>query len=561
MQQTRELQPDQVLHNETRRFSTNFFESDLILQDYLRRHIPENARKFMMPNWDKLGERAALEMDDLSLQADQNGPELIKRDQWGEDINEIRFHPSYWTLMDYAAESEMIRINWDPECRNRFRGVTQSLSFVSGYLFSLSEMGQYCPLCMTDGAALLIDRYADEETRKRLMPGFAKKKGKSLLTGAMYLTEKSGGSDVGANLLEARHESDKWYRLHGEKWFCSNANSGAAMVLARTDPEKPGTRGLSLFLLEPRLPDGTPNPVDVVRLKDKMGVRSMASAECRFNGTRAWMIGEEFQGMKMMLEMINLSRLYNSVAGMAGIRRAQVEAYQFALQRRTFGKDLIDHALVREKLHELGALHLGSFLLVWRTIRAMEDAWQGDENEAQRVRMLIPMAKWWTAEKAVYAAREAMELMGGIGYIEDQILPKLFRDVNVLPIWEGSGNIIVLDMLRAMEKSEGLKLLGEELDGLIQSGKPDELLQAEAEQVFDRLKKLRSMSQHEREATAKPLFLRLIHLYQAALMKNEDKEWAEIALDWYRDRIIRRAGEKIAPVSREQIKVLTGWKV
>ncbi len=561
MKQTRDVQPDRVLHAETGRFSTNFFESDLILQDYLRRHIPEPARKFMMPKWDHLGERAAVEMDELSLQADRNGPELVKRNRWGEDINEIRFHPSYWTLMDYAAESEMIRINWDLECRNRFRGVTQSLSFVSGYLFSLSEMGQYCPLCMTDGAALLIDRYADEETRKRLMPGFAKKKGKSLLTGAMYLTEKSGGSDVGANLLEARHESDKWYRLYGEKWFCSNANAGAAMVLARTDPDKPGTRGLSLFLLEPRLPDGTSNPVDVVRLKDKMGVRSMPSAECRFNGTRAWMIGEEFQGMKMMLEMINLSRLYNSVAGMAGIRRAQVEAYQFALQRRTFGKDLIDHALLREKLHELGALHLGSFLLTWRTTRAMEAAWQGDESEAQRVRMLIPMAKWWTAEKAVYAAREAMELMGGIGYIEDQILPKLFRDVNVLPIWEGSGNIIVLDMLRAMEKSEGLKLLGEELDGLIQSGKPDEVLQAEAEQIFDRLEKLRSMSQHEREATAKPLFLRLIHLYQAALLKIEDKEWAEIALDWYRDRVIRPAGEKITPISREQVEVLTGWKI
>lgn len=561
MPKTKEAQANRVLHADSPRFSTNFFESDLILQDYIHRFIPEHARKFLMSKWDSLGERAACEMDELSLQADQYGPELIKRDRWGEDINEIRFHPAYWKLMDMAAESEMIRVNWDPECRHRFKGYTQSLSFISGYLYSLSEMGQYCPLCMTDGAALLISRYADEETKKRLMPGFAKKNGRELLTGAMYITEKSGGSDVGANLLEARHESGKWYRLYGEKWFCSNANAGVAMVLARTDPDQSGTRGLSLFLLEPNLPDGTPNPVDVVRLKEKMGVRSMASAECRFNGTRALLIGEEFNGMKMMLEMINLSRLYNSVAGIAGTRRALIEAYQFAINRRTFGKDLIDHALVREKLHELGALHLGNFLLVWRTIRAIEAAWAGDENEAQRVRMLIPMAKWWSAEKAVYIAREAMELIGGTGYIEDQVMPKLFRDVNVLPIWEGSGNIIVLDMLRAMEKSEGLKFLGDEIDGLITGRNGDELLQKEAKEVFDRLNKLGKLTQDQREATAKPLFLRLIHLYQAALIRNETGPWARPAGEWYRDRVIRQAGDEITPLDRATIEALMGWNI
>lgn len=559
MNNTGHQQPDRVLHRDDVKLSTNFFDSDKMLQDYIRKYIPEKSRKYMMPKWHKTGERAAREMDELSLLADQNEPELIKRNKWGEEINEIRFHPAYWQLMDFAVESEMMRIKWDPDCRRHFRGERNTLSFISGFIYSLSEMGQYCPLCMTDGAALLLDRYADEETRARLMPGFAASDGRSLTTGAMYLTEKSGGSDVGANLVEAHHETGSWYRLYGEKWFCSNANNDVAMVLARTDPEKPGTRGLSLFLVEPKLPDGSVNPVDVVRLKEKMGVRSMASAECRFDGTWAWLIGEEFDGFKMMTDMINLSRLYNSVVGIAGTRRALIEAYQFLINRRSFGEEMLNHSLIREKLNELGALHVANFLLVWRTVRAMDAAENGDEQEAERLRLLIPMAKWWSAEFSVYVAREAMELMGGIGYIEDQVMPKLFRDVNVLPIWEGSGNIIVLDMLRAMKKSDGMKYLKEEINSLVENRDvPDDLKQLK-DKILRELDDLADMPQDEREASAKPTFMRLIHLYQALLMKQEDEDWADLAFQWYQQRVLQPTSGRITPAGRDEIEKIMAW--
>lgn len=561
MPTTKELQPDRVIHNEHAKFSENFFESDIILQDYIQKYIPDHARKFIVPKWLKTGERAACEMDELSIQADQNGPELIKRDKWGEDLNEIRFHPAYWKLMDVAVESWMMRIKWDSQYRSRFAGYSHSLGFISGYLYSLSEMGQYCPLCMTDGAARLIDCYADDETRKRILPGFSSQNGRSLTTGAMYLTEKSGGSDVGANLMKAIHEKGRWYRLYGEKWFCSNANADVAMVLARTDPEKPGTRGLSLFLHEKILEDGTPNQPEIIRVKEKMGVRSMASAECQFNGQKALLIGDEFEGMKMMLDMINLSRIYNSVAGVSGTRRALIEAYQFVTNRRAFGSNLMDHALIREKLHELGALHVGNFLLVWRMLRALDRSDMGDEKESQLLRMIIPMAKWWSAETSVYVARESMELMGGIGYIEDQVMPKLFRDVNVLPIWEGSGNIIVLDMLRAMEKSEGMHLLKEEIEHLIGQSGESKKMNSISDQIFRRVEQLGSLDRDECEATAKPLFRELIHLYQSALMLQEEFDWAEMAYLWYRDRVMSDSTNPVKPETKENIAKLIAWDV
>ncbi|MDZ7715072.1 MAG: acyl-CoA dehydrogenase family protein [Balneolaceae bacterium] len=193
----------------------------------------------------------------------------------------------------------------------------------------MSELGVYCPLCMTDGAAHLVDRYAPEEVKKRLLPRLSAKEGDDLYTGAMFLTEKSGGSDVGRNLCTAQHiEGDK-YKLNGEKWFCSNVNAEVILALARTDDIEEGTRGLSLFLVENNLPDGTRNPMNIIRLKDKLGVRSMATGEVELKDTIGIRLGEENNGFKLMAEMINISRLYNSVAAMSGTRRAIIEAWKY----------------------------------------------------------------------------------------------------------------------------------------------------------------------------------------------------------------------------------------
>lgn len=545
--------------------SSNFFESDLILRTYLQKHLGGNAYRYMEDKLHRMGKMAANEMDDLAQKADKHSPVLKQRSQLGETVNEIQFHPAYWKLMDIAAESEMFYVKYHPEMSGEFGKVRSQLSFAVGQLYAMSEIGQYCPHCMTDGAAYLIEKYGSDEERDRLLPRLGSRDSDDLYSGAMFLTEKSGGSDVGANLCEAKQLEGRQYRLNGEKWFCSNVNADVIMALARTGPIEKGTRGLSLFLVEKELRDGQENPKEIIRLKDKLGVRSMATGEVRFQDTLGMRMGEEGEGFKLMAQMINISRNYNSVAALAGMRRAMVEAWQYLKHRKTFGKRAVEHALIREKFQELGASYIGDFLLVWRALRAMDAAEYGNEEEQHLLRIITPMSKWWLAEQAVYSVRECMELMGGNGYIEDFVMPRIFRDVNVLPIWEGSGNIIVLDMLRASKKSRGLERVFETIekaaDKSAEYGPQLETILDKIKTVWSSLEK--SENRDEIEATAKPLFKQLIRLYQMALIIEEQQDENNgryaIALDYYSDEF-KSEIKKRRPLPLNKIEKLVGWE-
>ncbi|HKJ30946.1 MAG TPA: acyl-CoA dehydrogenase family protein [Balneolales bacterium] len=545
--------------------SSNFYHSDHILQSYLKKHMRADALKYMTDKLEWIGEEAATQMNLLSAQADQNGPVIKKRTPYGEDLEEIEFHPSYWKLMDMAAETEMFYVKWDPDLRKKFSNERHLLGFSVGHLYAMTELGVYCPLCMTDGAARLLDLFADDEDKHRLIPGLSSRNGKTLLSGAMFLTEKAGGSDVGANRTMATHLEGKLYRLNGEKWFCSNANAHVMMVLARSN-EQSGTKGLSLFLVEKTLPDGTRNPMEYIRLKEKMGVRSMATAEIKLKDTIGKLIGEEGKGFKMMTEMINLSRLYNSVTAVAGSRRALIEAYEFLTYRKTFGKTALEHALIRDKLWELGSLHIVDFLLVWKTIQTMDAADNGDERSAHLNRILIPMSKWFSAETSVYIGRESMELMGGMGYIEDTVMPRIYRDLLVLPIWEGSGNIIVLDVLRASQKTKGMQYLLEDIQKLSRkSEKYGDIIQKELAKVTKVLEALPEQSRDSMESSAKPIFKRLIYLWQMALMIEEmdqdNRQWIELALEYMSKHLHPEKFGVKEPPSVETIQNLIGWEL
>ncbi|WP_440998633.1 acyl-CoA dehydrogenase family protein [Fodinibius sp. SL11] len=545
--------------------SKNFYKSDLILQDYVNQYLSEQANRFLAEKLNQLGKVAATEMDELSQQADKNEPVLKKRNKFGEDIDEVEFHPAYWELMNIAAESEMFYLKYHPEKREEFTGSRHQMGFALGQLYAMSELGQYCPHCMTDGAAYLLEKFADDDDKERLLPRLGARLGHKLFSGAMFLTEKSGGSDVGANLCRAEKVSGDAYRLNGEKWFCSNVNADVIMALARTGPVEKGTRGLSLFLVEKELPDGERNSLEIIRLKDKLGVRSMASAEVRFNDTLGKRIGREGEGFKTMAHMINISRNYNSVAALAAHRRAIIEAWQYLNHRKTFGKRAVKHALIRQKFLELGSKYLADFLLVWRGLRAMDDAERGDEDEQHLLRMITPMAKWWSAENAVYGVRECMELMGGNGYIEDFVMPKLLRDVNVLPIWEGSGNIIVLDMLRASKKSRGLDIIFEIIEKAAKrssdyGGVIKERL-AEIKMIW---KDIRAFDNRDRvEATAKPLFKQLIKVFQMALLVEEKQSDGskrfQLALDYFADTF-ESSLKAQNPPDIDHIETLIGWE-
>lgn len=554
---------NKVLHNFTA--SNNFYESDRILHHYVRKNLSASGLAYMQDKLQYIGKAAAGPMNKLSLDADKNGPVLVKRNAFGETVNEIKFHPSYWQLMDIAVKSEMFRVKWEPSLHAKFKHEGHRLGFASGYLFAMSESGQYCPLCMTDGVARLIDLFCDEADKARLLPHIYTDNAAEFYTGAMYLTEKTGGSDVGASITTAKHKEGKTFLLNGEKWFCSNANAEIIFALARTDNEVKGTRGLSIFMVEKNLPDGSRNPIDVIRLKDKLGVRSMASAETYLTDTQGTLVGEEFQGFKVMIEMVNLSRLYNSVAALSCSRRALIEAYQFLNSRNTFGKTAIEHALIRTKLTELGALNVANFYLVWRAIEALDKTDAGDEREAQLFRIINPMTKKWSAEKGVYIARESMELMGGLGYIEDQVMPKLMRDMMVLPIWEGSGNIIILDMLRALWKSNGLPVLLEEIANTAsKNAEHADFLRNGINQLVAYGESLKELTQDEMEASAKVFFEKLTSLYQISLLiDNLDEEsatWILPALDYLKGTYAPSTELKqVSPLSIEAVKGLIAW--
>jgi acyl-CoA dehydrogenase len=545
--------------------SENFYQSDLILRHYIDHEVSQEGRAYMQDKLDYIGAEAAGNMNELSLLADKNGPELVKRNFFGENINEIRFHPAYWKLMKIAVKSEMFRVKWEPALRQRFGHEAQRLGFAAGYLYSMSESGQYCPLCMTDGVARLIDLFCDEEDKARLLAHIYTDQADEFYTGAMYLTEKTGGSDVGASITTATYKDHKNYVLNGEKWFCSNANADLIFALARTDEGIKGTKGLSIFLVEKKLPDGEKNPIDFIRLKDKLGVRSMASAECNLIDTVGKLVGNEFEGFKVMVEMVNLSRLYNSVAALSNSRRALIEAYQYLNTRKTFGKTAIEHALIRTKLTELGALNVANFYLVWRAVKALDNADNGNEQEAQLFRIINPMAKKWSAEKGVYIVRESMELMGGIGYIEDGVMPKLMRDMMVLPIWEGSGNIIILDMLRALAKSEGFKAVAAEIGkSAKKSAAYGNFLKDELNKIIAFGEQLRQLPQEEMEATARSFFEKLTSLYQISLLidslDDSSKAWVAPALKFLVNKYGGDELKAVQPLSIEEVKGLIGWE-
>jgi len=533
---------NRVLQEGFRR-SSNFFESDQILQHFLKKHTSAQAQAYMQPKWKATGQAAAQEMDALSLVADKKTPELVKRNLYGESLNEIVFHPAYWALVKLAVDSEMFRVKWEPSLRASFRQESHRLGFAANFIYGMSEGGVACPLCMTDGVARLIDRYCEEEDKARLLTHIFTDKAEEFYTGAMFLTEKAGGSDVGANLVSATHIEGKYYALNGEKWFCSNANAQIIFVLARTNPQIKGTKGLSIFLVEPQKPDGSKNTMEIVRLKDKLGVRSMASAECILQNTVGKMVGEEGQGFKIMTDMINLSRLYNATASVAQMRRALVEVYQHLSYRHSFGKPALEHVLIREKLQELNALYQQQFYMLWKAINLLDEADNGQQQAAELLRLLTPMVKKYAAETGVYVIREAMELMGGIGYIEEGIMPKLLRDTLVLPIWEGAGNIMILDMLRASMKSEGLELMLEACKQLIAQS-PESLqasLKPEYEALLRQTKAMTDMEQDALELSARYFFQSLQRLYGLALMASmqdtESEAWISPALAYWQSKI------------------------
>lgn len=440
----------------------NFYAIDRSLKDLLTLYLPEDERRHLAPHFERLGGLVGNALDDLAAAADRNPPVLHPRDRQGRDNARIEKHPAYremeriaFSEFEMAAMSHRPALGWPTP-------INPVAKYTFQYLFSQSEFGLMCPLSMTDSLTRTLRRFGDAALVARYLPALLAGEADAFAQGAMFMTEQEAGSDVGATATVAVPKGDAW-RLYGDKWFCSNTDADLALVLARPEGGSPGTRGLGLFLMPRRLPDGAPNAYRILRLKDKLGTRSMPSGEIALEGATAWLVGELERGFVQMAEMINQSRLSNAVRSAGMMRRALHEAMCVARGRTAFGRRLIDLPLMQRQLLKIMLPAEEALSLCLFTAAALRRADEGEETGIALRRILTPLVKFRCCRDARKVTGDAMEVRGGCGYIEEWIEPRLLRDSHLGSIWEGASSIIALDVLRAARRERAHEALRREL--------------------------------------------------------------------------------------------------
>ncbi len=441
----------------------NFYSVDHDLAFLLQAHLSTEEFERAQPLLTHLGSVASCEMDELASEADRHGPVLVQFDKRGQPVDEVIFHPAYHELERIAYEDFAIAACSHREGALGWPGrVPQPVKFAMGYLGMQAESGVFCPVSMTDALARVLEHYGSEQLKRRFLPGLTALTIGELQQGAMFLTEKQGGSDVGQTTSVARPRTRaadgspdlhaEW-ELWGEKWFCSNVSADIILTLARPEGARGGTRGLGLFLVPRTLEDGTHNNYSINRLKDKLGTRSMATGEVTLHGALAYQVGALDRGFVQMTEMINLTRIWAAIGSLAAMRRSFLEALVHTRGRVVFGRTLADHPLMRRQLVDLLVEVEGCATLAFETAAVLERVDRHSVEEDRRLlRILTPLCKYYIPKRGEYVTLEALEMRGGNGYVEDWVNPRLLRDCIVNVIWEGSSNVIVLDVARAMQR-------------------------------------------------------------------------------------------------------------
>jgi alkylation response protein AidB-like acyl-CoA dehydrogenase len=441
---------------------TNLFHADPDYADLLRLYLEPKLFAHLLPHFERLGALAGDELDRLAATADRNPPVLHPRTRTGEDRQWIEKHPAYRRLEEVAfGEYGLAAMSHRGGVLGWPEPLPPIAKYALTYLYVQAEFGTCCPLSMTDALTRTIRKFADPALVARYLPGLTQQDLDALTQGAMFMTEQGAGSDVGATATRAVREGDSWH-LYGDKWFCSNADAGLALVLARPDGAPAGTKGLSLFLLPKELPDGSRNHYRIVRLKDKLGTRDMASGEIRLEGAIAHLVGDPQRGFVQMADMINMSRLSNGMRAAGMMRRALTEALFVARRRIAFGKPLIELPLMRRQLLKLMVPTEAARSVMLYTATELAKADAGDDAARRRVRLLTPLLKFRACRDARRVTGDAMEVRGGVGYIEEWSDARLLRDAHLGSIWEGTSNIVALDVLRAIRKEKALEAM--ELD-------------------------------------------------------------------------------------------------
>ena len=445
----------------------NLFDADPGYKSLLSLYLEPGLHAHLLPHFERLGGLAGGLLDDCALTADKNPPVLHHRRRNGENAQWIEKHPAYRSLEKTAfGEYGLAAMSHRAGVLGWPLKMPPAVKYALTYIYVQAEFGVCCPLSMTDATARTLAKFADPALVARYLPGLTSQDLNALTQGAMFMTEQGAGSDVGATLTRAVSKGNHWL-LYGDKWFCSNADAGMALVLARPEGAPGGTKGLSLFLLPRLLPDGSPNQYRIVRLKEKLGTRDMASGEIALEGATAYMVGDAQRGFAQMADMINMSRLSNGMRAAGMMRRSLTEALFISRRRNAFGKTLIELPLMRRQLLKLMLPAEAARSIMLYTAAELAKADAGDEDARKRVRILTPLFKFRGCRDARRVTGDAMEVRGGAGYIEEWSDARLVRDSHLGSIWEGTSNIVAQDVLRAVKREGALDALRPALEGMV----------------------------------------------------------------------------------------------
>jgi alkylation response protein AidB-like acyl-CoA dehydrogenase len=431
----------------------NTYESDLLLRTFLEVRLPAEVFREIEPSLREMGAVSGGPLHELLREDEASVPVLTSWDPWGRRIDRIDLTRLWKETLRISAEKGLVALPYE----RRHGPFSRLHQFALVHLFEPSSGVTSCPLAMTDGAAKTLFLSGNADLAARALPRLTARDPALAWTSGQWMTERIGGSDVGGSETVARLEGDTW-RLHGTKWFTSATTSEMALTLARPEGNPPGGKGLALFYLETRDESGEPNGLVIHRLKDKLGTRMLPTAELDLVGARAVPVMGLRNGVKNITTMLNMTRTWNAVAAVSGMRRALDLARDYASKRAAFGAPLSQKPLHVETLADIEALYAGAFLLTFRVVELLGREENGalSEGEDGLLRLLTPIAKLTTGKQAILVASEALEAFGGAGYVEDTGLPRLLRDAQVLPLWEGTTNVLALDLLRAISKGDGL---------------------------------------------------------------------------------------------------------
>ncbi len=463
--------------NQTPPALNNQYDDDVVLRSYLKRVLPAPVLAEIEPALRELGHLAGGELYQQQLADRLNEPVLTQWDAWGNRIDQIELTPLWQRAEKLAAEFGIVAAAYEKKY-GRFDRLYQ---FALTYLFHPSTDVYTCPLAMTDGAARTLLLSGNQELIQRAVPHLTSRAPAQFWTSGQWMTESTGGSDVGLSETVAKlNEREEWL-LYGRKWFTSAATSQMSLTLARPEGNGPGGKGLALFYLETRDENGRLQQIELLRLKDKLGTRKVPTAELRLVGTPATPVMGLTDGVKNIVPMLHLTRTWNSISAAAFMRRGMALAQDYARRRVAFGAPLTQKPLHRDTLATMqaeteAAFHLTFFLV---ELIGKEESGEISETEEHLLRMLTSIAKLTTGKQAVLVASEVLEAFGGAGYVEDTGLPLLLRDSQVLPIWEGTTNVLSLDTLRALGKSgEGLQALQAKVQQCVAGVTDDRLAEA-----------------------------------------------------------------------------------